>query len=314
MSQQTLIEKIKALPSAQTGGSQLMVNREAVVEIIRQHQAKPLATWKDLAPKLVEVLRPYMLPQDGSSPENMAKAATHDIGYLLRPHLKHEAQPEEMRVLSDAACQEIAAQHTQERMCIQGQWWVKTDFKTANHYEEERHLKRLLAERDSFIVSKDLWHEFVASLDNPPNRVEKHEAQPSDTSDNAPDNLIKVLRKLQAWVTQEPSQPSSLDAQQWVKHHIDEALSLAMLSKREIKHEAPTAVRDIETIRALFQTIRCKLERRFQVSDYLADGGDRDDVRPVRVVVSDICQEVMAHVREVRAFAERGEKLALTIS
>jgi hypothetical protein len=80
------------------------------------------------------------------------------------------------------------------------------------------------------------------------------------------------------------------------------------------KRDKQPAVRDIETIRALFQTIRCKLERRFQVSDYLADGGDRDDVRPVRVVVSDICQEVMAHVREIHAFAERGEKLALTIS
>src|ERR1700728_5011970 len=43
-------------------------------------------------------------------------------------------------------------------------------------------------------------------------------------------------------------------------------------------------VQSADTMRALFQTIRCKLECRFQVSDYLADGGDRDDGRHVRLV------------------------------
>ena len=46
-----------------------------------------------------------------------------------------------------------------------------------------------------------------------------------------------------------------------------------------------------------------KLERRFQVAHYLQDGFQEDP--PARAVVTDICQDVMAHVREIHALAER---------
>ena len=53
----------------------------------------------------------------------------------------------------------------------------------------------------------------------------------------------------------------------------------------------------------LLDVIRMKLERRFQVADYLQDGFQEDP--PARAVVTDVCQDIMAHVREIHALAER---------
>lgn len=52
------------------------------------------------------------------------------------------------------------------------------------------------------------------------------------------DSLMKVLKKLHVWVTQEPSQPSSPDAQQWVRHYVEEAMSMASLIERAPKRES----------------------------------------------------------------------------
>ena len=52
----------------------------------------------------------------------------------------------------------------------------------------------------------------------------------------------------------------------------------------------------------LVNMIRMKLERRFQVADYLVDGFEDP---PARSVVTDICQDIMTHVREIHSLAER---------
>jgi hypothetical protein len=53
----------------------------------------------------------------------------------------------------------------------------------------------------------------------------------------------------------------------------------------------------------LVNMIRMKLERRFQTSDYLPDG--YAEPFTCRARVTDMCQDVMAHVREIHSLAER---------
>jgi len=62
--------------------------------------------------------------------------------------------------------------------------------------------------------------------------------------------------------------------------------------------------RENERLYDHINVMRMKLERRFQVSDYLADGHREDP--PARTIVGDICQDIMAHVREIHSIAEKG--------
>jgi len=83
-------------------------------------------------------------------------------------------------------------------------------------------------------------------------------------------------------------------------------IDMAALSLEILKYAAPKNPGERAKTKSLLDVIRMKLERRFQVSDYLMDGFREDP--PARAVVTDICQDVMAHVREIHALAERALK------
>ena len=81
-----------------------------------------------------------------------------------------------------------------------------------------------------------------------------------------------------------------------------DVVTIGEVELSEPKREFVAAPEHAKT-KDLVNMIRMKLERRFQTSDYLADSG----VEPwsCRSLVTDICQDVMAHVREIHTLAER---------
>lgn len=86
---------------------------------------------------------------------------------------------------------------------------------------------------------------------------------------------------------------------------IQERGSTSAIHEAYVKHFTQPVRESGEQAKAkdFVNMIRMKLERRFQVADYMPDS--YAEPHNCRALVSDMCQEFMAHVREIHALAER---------